>query len=140
MRLEQFLWVFENPTGTNSQIAGFNRNRSISIEETSKGWMFFIVSDTKFFMKPECRLIRILSLRIHTNGKYLCYLEKISLVQWILVITNSKGGAGFCLIEQRLEKGRKNKEVKFFSILYIFLIVPLLSRRFPVANRFKILL
>ena len=49
MCLEQFLWVFENPTGTNSQIAGFNRNRSISIEETSKGWMFFIVSDTKFF-------------------------------------------------------------------------------------------
>ena len=26
----------------------------ISIEETLKGWMFFIVDDTKSFMKHEC--------------------------------------------------------------------------------------
>ena len=35
------------------KVASFNKNRSVSVEETPKRWMFFIVNDMKSSMKPE---------------------------------------------------------------------------------------
>ena len=43
---------------SNSQIVSLNRNRSISIKETSKEWMFFILTNTKSFMEPQCSVIQ----------------------------------------------------------------------------------
>ena len=44
-------WIIENFTSKNSQIA-------FSIEETSKEWIFFIVNDTKSFLKSEYSVIQ----------------------------------------------------------------------------------
>ena len=35
-------------------IVSLNKNRPISMEKTSKGWLFFIITDAKSFMKREC--------------------------------------------------------------------------------------
>ena len=40
--------------GKNLRIANLNRKRPISIAETLKRWMFFIVNGTKSFMGPGC--------------------------------------------------------------------------------------
>ena len=60
--LEQFLLSRRKFRWKNSKTVDFNRKRSISIEETSKGWMFFIGNDTKFFMKLECFVTRCFTM------------------------------------------------------------------------------
>ena len=92
-------WVFENFNGKNSQIASLNRNRYISVEATSKGWMFFIANDTKSFMKPEC-FVSQNSAMAHPYKRAIADVlsGRKSLVPWILVIANSDRAKGFCLI------------------------------------------
>ena len=68
---------FENFTGKNLQMADFNRNKSISTEETSKGWMFFVINDTKSFMKPECFVTPSFAMTHPYKWPIAdCYLEK----------------------------------------------------------------
>ena len=69
------------------------------MEETSKGSMFFIVNDTKSFIKLECSVSQSSAMTHPCKwAKLMCYLEKISLVQWTLVIMKSERVTRFCLI------------------------------------------
>ena len=62
--------------------------------------MFFIVNDTKYFLKPECSVTQSSAVTHPYEWAIADVLsgKKISLVQWTLVMTKSEGGKRFCLI------------------------------------------
>ena len=90
---------FENFSTKNSQIASVNRNRSVSIEKTSKGRIFVIETDTnKSFMKLEYSVIQNFSMMHPYKWAGVLFKEKKYLVQWTLVITNFEWTTRCCLI------------------------------------------
>ena len=79
----------------------FNWNRSIFIEEISKGWMFFIENDMKSNMKPKCSVTQSSAMSFAHPYKE-AIADVLSGKNIFSTVDPSHnglwGGTGFCLI------------------------------------------
>ena len=120
--------VFEDFIGKNSHTEILNRNKSNSREETLKGWIFFIVSDTKSFMNPESFVTQSSAITHPYEWAIADVLSGKNIFSTFDSNYNELWRDHETLFDNDSSKaGRKNREVKVFSMLYIFLILCVLS-------------